>query len=112
MKPVEGFPKCTSANAKFIWNREDSTNGINVPAWKQTMNEADCNYEDCPNYCKENYEGIYVKGVNKNVCYSYEILHEICFVIKYDPLKNRSSLLLEFNWILNKQSRAAFRFIQ
>ena len=88
MKSVEGFPKCTSANDKFIWNREDSTNGINIPSWKQTMHEADCNYEDCPNYCKENYEGIYVKGVNKNVCYSYEILHEICFVIKYDPLKD------------------------
>ena len=88
MKPVQGFAQCSSANEKFIWNEDDTTNGIDIPAWKQTINEADCNYEDCADYCKDKYEGAFVKGVNKNVCYSYEILQGICFVVKYEPLKD------------------------
>ena len=39
-------------------------------------------------YCKSKYDGVFVKGVNKNVCYSYEILDGICLVVKYDPLKD------------------------
>ena len=88
MKPVKGLPQCSSVNEKFIWNEDDSIYGIDIPAWKQFMYEVDCNYEDCEEYCKDNYGGAYVKGVNKNVCYSYEILQGICVVIKYDPLKD------------------------
>jgi hypothetical protein len=88
MKSVQGLPQCSSVNEKFIWNEEDSTSGIDIPAWKQFMYEVDCNYEDCEEYCKDKYGGAYVKGVNKNVCYSYEILQGICMVVKYDPLKD------------------------
>ena len=87
MKPVNGFPKCGSANEKFIWNEDDSVFGIDIPAWIQTKHEADCNTEDCEEYCKTQFGGAYVKGVNTNVCYSYEILHGICIVVEYNPLK-------------------------
>ena len=88
MKPIQGFPQCTAANEKIIWNDDDSIYGVDIPAWKQTMHEIDCNYEDCSDYCKSKYDGVFVKGVNKNVCYSYEILDGICLVVKYDPLKD------------------------
>ncbi len=88
MKAVQGFAQCSTVNDQFIWNEEDSIYGIDVPAWKQTINEADCSDEDCPEYCKEKYEGAFVNGVNKHVCYSYETLHSICIVIKYDPLRD------------------------
>lgn len=88
MKPVLGFPVCSAANEQFIWNEEDSIYGIDIPAWIQSMYEVDCNYEDCDDYCKDNYGGAFVKGVNKNVCYSYEILQGICMVVKYEPLKD------------------------
>ena len=51
MKPVKGLPQCSSVNEKFIWNEDDSIYGIDIPAWKQTMNEVECNYEDCEEYC-------------------------------------------------------------
>ena len=88
MKPVQGFGQCSTVNDKFIWNEEDSIYGVDVPAWKQTINEADCSYEDCAEYCKEKYNGAFVNGVNKHVCYSYEILDSICIVIKYDSLRD------------------------
>ena len=88
MKPIQGFPQCTAANEKIIWNDDDSIYGVDIPAWKQIMHEIDCNYEDCSDYCKSKYDGVFVKGVNKNVCYSYEILDGICLVVKYDPLKD------------------------
>jgi hypothetical protein len=88
MKPVQGFPQCSSANDKFIWNEDDSIYGMDVPAWRQTIHSADCNDEDCPDYCKNKFRGVFVKGVNKHVCYSYEILDSICMIIKFDKLRN------------------------
>ena len=88
MKSVQGFPQCSAAKEGFIWNEDDSIYGIDIPAWKQTMNEVECNYEECEEYCKNQFGGAFVKGVNKNVCYSYEILQGICIVIKYDRLKD------------------------
>jgi hypothetical protein len=91
MKPIQGFPQCSAANEKIIWNEDDSIYGINIPAWKQTINEVDCNIKDCDDYCKNKYGGVFVKGVNKNVCYSYEKLDGICLVVKYDHLKDEYS---------------------
>ena len=88
MKPVKGFGKCSSANDAFIWNEDDSVYGIDVPAWKQRIHEVDCSDEDCAEYCKQNYEGAFVNGVNKHICYSYETLDSICIVIKYDKLRD------------------------
>lgn len=88
MKPVTGFGKCSTVNEKFIWNEDDSIYGIDVPAWKQTMHEVDCSDEDCAEYCKEKFDGAFVNGVNKHVCYSYDILDSICIVIKYDNLRD------------------------
>ena len=88
MKAVQGFGKCSSVNDKFIWNEDDPIYGIDVPAWKQTVNEADCSDEDCAEYCKEKYQGAFVNGVNKHVCYSYEVLESICVVIRYDKLRD------------------------
>ena len=88
MKPVQGYGKCSTVSEKFIWNEDDSVYGIDIPAWKQTAHEADCSDEDCAEYCKEKYEGAFVNGVNKHVCYSYETLNSICIVIKYDNLRD------------------------
>jgi hypothetical protein len=88
MKAVQGFSKCGSVNDKFIWNEDDPIYGIDIPAWKQTVNEADCSDEDCAEYCKEKYQGAFVNGVNKHVCYSYEVLESICIVIRYDKLRD------------------------
>ena len=88
MKPVQGFGKCSTVNDKFIWNEDDSIYGIDIPAWKQTAHEADCSDEDCAEYCKEKYDGAFVNGVNKHICYSYETLNSICIVIKYDNLRD------------------------
>ena len=88
MKQVQGLEQCSTVNEKFIWNEEDSIYGIDIPAWKQTVHEADCSDEDCAEYCKEKYEGAFVNGVNKHICYSYETLDAICIVVKYDPLRD------------------------
>ena len=88
MKPVQGYGKCSTVSEKFIWNEDDSVYGIDIPAWKQTAHEADCSDEDCAEYCKEKYDGAFVNGVNKHVCYSYETLNSICIVIKYDNLRD------------------------
>jgi len=88
MRPVLGITKCITANDKFIWNEEDSVYGIDIPVWIQKMNEAECSDEDCEEYCKNKYKGVFVNGVNKHVCYSYEILESICIIIKYDSLRN------------------------
>ena len=88
MKPVQGYGKCSTVSEKFIWNEDDSVYGIDIPAWKQTAHEADCSDEDCAEYCKEKYDGAFVNGVNKHICYSYETLSSICIVIKYDNLRD------------------------
>ena len=88
MKPVQGFGKCSSANDVLIWNEEDSQYGIDVPAWKQIIHEVDCSDEDCAQYCKEKFQGAFVDGVNKHICYSYDTLESICIVVKYDKLKD------------------------
>ena len=88
MKPVKGFGQCSTVNDKFIWNEGDSIYGIDIPAWKQIIHEVDCSDEDCVQYCKEKFQGAFVKGVNKHICYSYETLDSICIVIKYDKLRD------------------------
>ena len=88
MKPVQGFGKCSSANDVLIWNEEDSQYGIDVPAWKQIIHEVYCSDEDCAQYCKEKFQGAFVDGVNKHICYSYDTLESICIVVKYDKLKD------------------------
>lgn len=89
MKKVQGFAKCgTTLSGKFIWNEDDTTHGFDIPAWIQEAHEADCSDEDCPDYCESNYEGVFVNGINKHVCYSYQILDKICIIIKYDELRN------------------------
>ena len=88
MKPVQGFGKCSSMNEKFIWNDGDSSYGVDIPTWKQTAREVGCSDEDCPDYCKRYYNGAFVNGVNKHICYSYEILDSICIVVKYDKLRD------------------------
>ena len=50
MKNVQGFSKCSTANEKFIWNEEDSIYGVDIPAWIQIINEADCKNEECADY--------------------------------------------------------------
>ena len=89
MKPVQGLPKCSSVNEKIIWNEDDSIYGVDIPTWKQTVHEIICNEEDCTEFCKINYNGAYVKGINKNICYSYETLDSICIIIKYDKLRDQ-----------------------
>lgn len=91
MKPIQGFPQCSAASEKIIWNDDDSIYGIDIPAWKQIINEVNCDEKDCPDYCKDKYSGVFVKGVNKKLCYSYEKLDSICLVVKYDNLKDEYS---------------------
>lgn len=91
MKPIQGFPQCSAANEKIIWNEDDSIYGIDIPAWRQIMNEVNCDEKDCPDYCKDKYAGVFIKGHDKKVCYSYEKLDSICLVVKYDSLKNEYS---------------------
>ena len=89
MKTVQGFGQCgVTLTGKFIWNEDDSTFGFDIPPWKQHIHEADCSDEDCPDYCKSKYDGAFVNGINKHVCYSYEVLNSICIVIKYDEVKD------------------------
>ena len=89
MKTVQGFPKCGSTlSGKFIWNEDDTEYGFDIPPWTQEMHEADCSDEDCPDYCENNYDGVFVDGINRHVCYSYEILDKICIIIRYDNVKN------------------------
>jgi hypothetical protein len=91
MKLIQGFPQCSAASEKIIWNDDDSIYGIDIPAWKQIINEVNCDEKDCPDYCKDKYSGVFVKGVNKKLCYSYEKLDSICLVVKYDNLKDEYS---------------------
>ena len=87
MKPILGLSKCSAASDKFIWNEEDSMEGIDIPVWIQKITEVDCSDEDCPEYCKNNYQGVFVNGINKHICYSYEVLDSICLIIKYDEIR-------------------------
>lgn len=89
MKLVDGFPKCSMVEGgKFIWNTEDSTDGIDVPVWKQYTHEADCNEDNCDKYCRNKFNGYYVGGRKEKLCYSYDVLKKICLVMKYDKNKN------------------------
>ena len=89
MKEVKGFPNCTQAETgKFIWNDEDPTQGVDIPVWVQHGNEADCSDESCDEYCADTYNGFFVNGEKKHMCYSYEILDGICIVIGYDKVRN------------------------
>ncbi|MCQ2817521.1 MAG: hypothetical protein MJ252_09685 [archaeon] len=89
MKLVEGFPNCSQTEeGKFIWNTEDTTAGVDVPVWKQYINQADCSNEECDEYCQDKYNGYFVDGAKRHVCYSYDVLKKICLVMKYDKNKN------------------------
>lgn len=90
MREVKGLPRCGSTlSEKLIWNEDDTLFGIDVPTWIQEMNQAYCNDEDCQDYCINNYNGAFVDGVSRHVCYSYQILDGVCIVIKYDPILNQ-----------------------
>jgi hypothetical protein len=39
MKPIQGFPQCTAASEKIIWNEDDSIYGVDIPTWKQIVHE-------------------------------------------------------------------------
>ena len=89
MKPVQSFPNCSMAiSGAIVWNELDPTNGVDIPIWKQYMYEADCSDAECDDYCANYYNGIFVDGVEKHVCYSYEILDSICLVVEYDEKTN------------------------
>lgn len=89
MKRVQGFPNCTETlSGKFIWNEEDPVNGVDIPVWIQHMFEADCSDDECDDYCANKFNGVFVNGVNKHVCYSYDVLDGICIVIEYDKITN------------------------
>ena len=89
MKSVSGFPNCTETlSGKFIWNEDDPINGVNIPVWIQHMFEADCSDYECDDYCANKFNGVFVNGVNKHVCYSYDVLDGICIVIEYDKVSN------------------------
>ena len=89
MKQVEGFPNCSqSLTGKFIWNENDTKLGVDIPVWKQYINEAGCSDAECDEYCRYKYNGYFVNGYEKHVCYSYEVLKSVCIVIKYDSDKN------------------------
>ena len=89
MKSVKGFPNCTETlSGKFIWNEDDPINGVNIPVWIQHVYDADCSDYECDDYCKRKFNGVFVNGVNKHVCYSYDILEGVCIIIEYDKVNN------------------------
>ena len=92
MKSVSGFPNCTQAQTgKFIWNDDDPTTGVDVPVWIQHSFDADCSDEECDAFCADKYNGFFVNGAKKHICYSYDILDGICVVIGYDKVKDEYS---------------------
>ena len=58
---VKGFPACKAAvSGKFIWNTEDTTEGVDVPAWTQSVTDIDCtDDEDCQSTC-DGYNSDYI----------------------------------------------------
>lgn len=90
MNKVEGFPICSQTQTgKFIWNDDDSKNGVDIPVWRQTMHDAHCSDAECDDWCKKKYNGFFVDGIDKHVCYSYEVINKICLVMEYDENKNQ-----------------------
>jgi hypothetical protein len=89
MKPVQDFPNCSMAESgAIVWNELDPTNGVDIPVWTQHMYEAECSDAECDDYCASYYNGIFVDGVEKHVCYSYDVLDSICLVVEYDKQIN------------------------
>jgi hypothetical protein len=80
--------KVDSESGKFIWNDDDPMSGIDVPVWIQHVHEADCSDDECDDYCAKYYNGFFVNGVKKHVCYSYDIIDGICVVIAFDKVRN------------------------
>lgn len=74
MKEVTNFPVCEeTVTKKFIWNDEDSQNGVDVPVWIQHSYDIDCADElDCEENCKYYYNALYVEGKRGKKCYAYE----------------------------------------
>jgi hypothetical protein len=90
MKPVKNFTQCSvTKSGKYIWNEDDTKFGMNVPAWRQIINDAICYDEkDCEIYCEGKWKGKYLNGKIGKKCFSYEILENICFVVQYDKLSD------------------------
>ena len=86
MKPVKNFTQCSvTLSGKYIWNDDDTKFGMDVPAWKQNIHNAECYDEkDCQYYCEKNYKGKYLSGKSGKKCFSYEILDNICLVVRHD----------------------------
>ena len=88
MKQVEKFPQCgTTLSKKFIWNEDDTIYGIDIPVWSQHIFKAECEIKTCPYYCESNFQGLFVNGKKRKVCYSYDVLESVCIVIKWNKYK-------------------------
>lgn len=88
MRPVINFPRCKETlTGKFIWNEDDPEWGIDTPAWIQKEYDVDCyDKEDCDEYCRKNYNALFVQGKKGKKCYGYDILDTVCLVVKYNNL--------------------------
>lgn len=92
MKDVKDFSQCSMTEShKYIWNEEDPIFGADIPVWKQKVHEANCEDDDCDDYCAKNYNGFFVDGVKKHVCYSYDVIDGICLIIDYDADRDEYS---------------------
>ncbi|WP_196300312.1 hypothetical protein, partial [Streptococcus pneumoniae] len=82
---VRNFPKCYHAiSGKFIWNVDDPTDGINVPAWKQLDYDIECgDDEECESSFISQYKGEYLNGKLGKKCYAYQVLNHFKIGIKW-----------------------------
>lgn len=89
---VSDFPQCEeSKSGMFIWNSDDPTTGVDVPAWTQQEYDIDCtDQEDCESACLD-YNALYLNGKTGKKCFSYQILKSICITVAYDSLLNQYS---------------------
>lgn len=88
MKPVKNFTQCSQTlSESFIWNEDDTKFGLDVPAWRQIINEAQCSDDsDCQDYCLRNHNGKYLDGKTGKKCFSYEVLENVCMTIQYNNI--------------------------
>eukprot|EP00340_Litonotus_pictus_P004268 CAMPEP_0170515886 /NCGR_PEP_ID=MMETSP0209-20121228/2272_1 /TAXON_ID=665100 ORGANISM="Litonotus pictus, Strain P1" /NCGR_SAMPLE_ID=MMETSP0209 /ASSEMBLY_ACC=CAM_ASM_000301 /LENGTH=347 /DNA_ID=CAMNT_0010800589 /DNA_START=84 /DNA_END=1127 /DNA_ORIENTATION=- len=86
---VQGLPKCGEARSgKFIWNDDDPTHGVDVPAWTQHETDVDCtDQEDCQSTC-EGYDALFLNAKRGKKCFGYKILESICLTVEFDAVKN------------------------
>lgn len=75
MKIVDGLPQCSETiSGKFLWNKNDPINGIDVPTWRQLSYNIDCgSEEECTNYCRSSLNAEFINGKKGKKCYAYEV---------------------------------------